>query len=70
MQTTLAFIQDDRATLHLYCYADFHRYEMTYIVAIAYGGKHTAKAFKSFKTACKWFNDQCDKIGAPLWKLW
>lgn len=70
MQTTLTFIQDDRTTLHLYCYADFHRYEMTYTIAIVRDGKYTEKTFKHFNRACQWFNTYCETIDKKEWIIW
>lgn len=76
MTTTLCEAKRDGAMIWLSVYHDFHRYEALYTVAhcnkdnYTTEGAYIEKDFKSFASACKYFNKICEKYGLSDCVIW
>lgn len=73
MTNKLCEVKRDGKILMLDVYHDFHRYATIYTVT--YIDRHKYKLnrernFKNFATACKYFNQICEKYGLSDCVIW
>jgi hypothetical protein len=73
MTNKLCEVKRDGKILLLDVYHDFHRYATIYTVTFIYRYKYTLnieRNFKSFPSACKYFNKLCEKYGLSDCVIW
>ena len=71
MAHTLAEAKSTQTSIYLSQYIDFHKYAITFTVTCAiYCTEYTEKDFKSFESACKYFNKMCEKYGMTDKVIW
>lgn len=71
MTITLAEATSSRTKIYLSQYVDYHKHEITFTVSCGIFEDHyTERDFKSFGSACKYFNKLCEKHGMTDKVIW